>query len=338
MERDEFRREFRRDPTRGLKSIILPDFPPPSYSGSLYNSQVDINGAQIEYFSNNGVYVRVMSPKIPLLLLEDPPSRSVGDTALNDRNSAFGADERFSVNELSPSGLELLIYALISRSKALQSTTDNGGSLRQFYPYLTYDINTSSLVGRLLASREIAPSIKEEETSFLRHFIDKERCMYCDIVVEEKRMASNPETRFLNMDEHYISFVPFTPSSPYDLRILPLKHIRRLVELSLEQIKYLGKNIYDAIKSIEIVSNSNGKIDTINVALHSAPIYSNQDLVYNNGMKELGRFYHFHTEISSGTFPAKGDSYIIYGSGWKVIPYRPKNIAEKLRQALNNQP
>ncbi len=329
------RREIREHPTYPRATFVMNGL-----EVDLIDSQESTQGREIASLSSNGVIVRAISPDHPLLLLEEHPEVE-GVGAVYDRSYAYGADERFSVNKFCPDGLELLLKMIISRSNALKGSHE-GKRLRQFYPYATLD--QDNLTARLLASEIIAPAI-EYEIKKLAEYGDyhPRRCAYCDIVRQEQDATKNQESRVVFLDgykdffklneEGYIGFVPFAPKDKDSLSVMPLRHVSRLTELSAEQIKRLAARTYDSLAILR-EATIHRKSNALHVVFYSAPL----DLAHNqhsNGFEPEN--YHFHV----GVFPAEPisyeiPSYEIPGTGWFVVPGRPKDTAKKHREILEN--
>ena len=319
MATEDLKTEIRKDPLNGKSIIVIP-----SFEGNLYESQTTTSGREIASSSKDGTIVKAITPEKPLFLLEERP-QGTGE-GIYDKLNAFGADERFLVEGSVLSGLELLIGAFKERSLKLQTEAANGHSLRQFYAYATYDVRNSSLVGRLLSSKEIAPNILGEIKAAEHYFagLNKDRCMYCDIMNEERQRVSEDQYRLVIEKGCSIGFVPFVASDQHTIHIIP-SHVSRLTELSEKQIEELAYIAYRSLERIKADASKSREIDTINVAFHSAPINYPSNT-------ELEEYYHLHIEISPGKVPVKGAPYEIPSSGWNIVTGRPKDIAEKLRQ------
>lgn len=321
------RREIRESPLSPELTYIL--------SGSdqrLYNTQVGVEGKEIDLFSRNDATVSVITPTHPLVLLEEDPVGAMD--GVYERQSAKGADERFKVNRFDPEGLELLINSLIARAKTLRADPTHGASLRHFNPYWAYHpgnvFGNETLVGRQLASKLIPPTIEREIERAEPHFANKSRCLYCDIVTEEIKNADDPDSRMVFLTEHHIGFVPFSSSRPYSVHVYPLRHTARLTGFSEEQIRDLATSVWTTMLRTEALAANHGKVDSVNVAIYTPP-YINGSSPYTKG-DQIDRFYHTHLEIFPYPIPKRiSESYEIPGSGIFVSAIRPKSTAKSLR-------
>ncbi len=347
----EMYREFRIDPATRDKSIVFSRNPIPGYPLGLFDLQSNMNGNKITEYSRGDISVQVISPQTHVFLLEESPRHSEPIDATSDRKSAYGAHEVLIVNKTTPEGIELLIEALISRAKALSTTEKDGSKINQLYAYMTHNIKKLSLYSELFASIEIPPHIEREILGSAHYFNFRGRCLNCDVTKEEQRAIGTNDSRFFNRNKNYISFVPPNTSSPYHLRIIPVKHIPTFMELTSEKtedlsgkVEDLAKLIYQSIKCIDMVSAENNGADITHVCLHSAPVHLTPILETENYLNNennrnppvpLRDYYHFHVEII--TFPQQSE---IPGSGWTVSTNKPENTAKKLRDArdlLDNQ-
>ncbi len=335
--------EIRKDPRLLGQSVILV----PQFTGNLGNSQTSTEGTLIVPYSNNGIRVDVKSPDNHHLFILEEPGEIEG-SGLYDRVSGFGADERLEARgPFSSTSLELLISTFIERTKELKQG-EKGSLLRQFHAYGIYKTDDSSLTGRLLASREIAPNIQNElrESDHYFHFNNRERCMYCDITKQERNSAEQSGHRVvfyhdglvfdskgnLLYNNGAIAFVPFAPIDQHNVHILPFKHTPRLTDLSEKQIEYLADILYKCLLSISIDAKTvQREIHNLEFAISSVPFYSKDDVhLRRNGNNRVGEYSHLYIAIS----PQETTSYKIPSSGWLVVPGRPKDTAARLRSII----
>lgn len=306
----EEKREIRLHPYNPIASIIIP------HLGSRDPRTTNEKG--IESYTKDGSTVLVTSPHDPLFRVEQHPI--LEGVGLYDRGYAFGAEENLTLDKFSPQGLELLLEAIISRSKALRDVQVDGRRLRQFHAYATYE--NDGLVGKLLPSERIAPLIADEIKKALEYYGRRQICMYCNIICQEQDESINEESRLVFLDEDrngYIGFVPFSSQHPCAVSIFPLKHISRLTEFLDWQVKQLALWIYKSINAVSKLTDQK-----INLFLYSTPFFSDKGDEFNG---DVEKSHHFHAEITP-------DGNQIPGTGWYVIPSRPKDVARTLRRLI----
>ena len=319
------RREIRRNPHSGDLTVYLIGLD--KLNTSLHDSQIGLEGKEFDVFPTlpkDGAQVSIITPPIPLLILQAKPVGEL-DTAVYDRESSFGADERLKVNRFSNSGLEVLVETFISRVEQLRSDSRYQGNLRQFYPYIMFNPETEGekLIGRHLSSKVIAPAI-EDEIRIAKNFDGQHgRCMYCDIIQEENKKSGADESRVVFITKQYIGIQPFASRYPYEIHIFPRRHIARIIELNPYEIADLALIFSD--KLYKIVS----KIGPVNIAFHSLPYYNRGDPI--NGKVILEGIYHTHIEITQSSL---SKVYEIPSSRIFVMDTRPKDAAKELREML----
>lgn len=290
MDPKSIRREIHRDTISGNVSIYV--------SGDVedINELRVVEGKELEEspLKKDGTIVRIFTPEVPLFAIQE--------------KEAHGIDDRHKLEEGSiVNGLELLIEAFILKSEKLSGDVRK----RQFYPYVTYDLITSSLTGRLLVSKAIAPAIDREIQIALAHYNAKPAhlkptCLYCDVIKDPKTI---PLSR--GGSQHYITHRSEAPE-PYSY-IVSKQHLTRFdvaaKKIREEMIRELAHSIYDIIERIKGDPSKTSQYDVVHVAFHLAPLHY---------LQALERIYHPHAEILMGK-NGKGDSIIIPGTGWNVI-------------------
>lgn len=337
LQGDEFRREIRIDPLTGGRRIVLPNI-----NGDISRLLTNTKGEKIDTFSSGKFNVAVTSPEVPLFLLEETPM-SVGDSTVYDRVAGFGADERFAVNSWSPEGLELLIEAVKSRSATLQAIVVNGRGLGQVYSYALLNPYERTLTGVLLASREIAPRIRQEAIRADAYLSHKKRRIHHDIHMDEAISLFGEEHRVVDANEDYMVTIPFAPSDQHSLYIFPVEQdVARLTELTKNKFRGLAELIYRAVVALQLKAHEkeDGRFfNVVYIAMHSAPVIERPQDRMRFGLKNNpDDAYDFHVHIALGTMPTYKAPYIVPESGWSVSAGRPKNIAGMLRRYLHHQP
>lgn len=163
---------------------------------------------------------------------------------------------------------------------------------------------------QLIALPIVPHRIQEEITGCLKYFDYKDRCVFCDIIRQER----SQNIRIVCENEEFITISPFAPRSPFEMWILPKKHqssylatddslFHPLTDLFLETMKRLNK----AIPRVPY-----------NYVLHTAPL-QNQFLEH----------YHWHIEIMPKLTMVAGFEW---GSGFYINPTPPEEAARFLRE------
>jgi UDPglucose--hexose-1-phosphate uridylyltransferase len=162
---------------------------------------------------------------------------------------------------------------------------------------------------QLVALPILPRMITSELQGSLAYYKYKERCVFCDIIRQEKKQ----ELRLVCENESFIAIVPFAPRSPFEMWLLPKKHssayinmdshgFDQLTELFSECMRRLDKCIPDV---------------PYNFVMHTAPLRS----------KSLEHF-HWHFEIMPKLTSIAGFEW---GSGFYINPIPPEDAAKFLR-------
>ncbi|KAA3661588.1 MAG: hypothetical protein DWQ10_04200 [Calditrichaeota bacterium] len=119
----------------------------------------------------------------------------------------------------------------------------------------------------------------------LRHYRYKERCLFCDIIYQEK----DNEERLVAETEHFIAISPFASSVPMHLQILPKKH-EPFFEMN-QNMSQLAEILKDVLTRLKRVTGQNA----YEIYFNSAP--NIQSAKRRGYWKTLHNDYHWHVEI-----------------------------------------
>lgn len=156
---------------------------------------------------------------------------------------------------------------------------------------------------QLLALTVMPPRLKRE----IQTIKSSETCPYCNILVKE--CGSN---RLLYRNEEFIVIAPFCSKVPYELWILPQRHIHHISDFTDDLLRFLG----GAIRlSLSVLSNSIG------------------DLPYNYMFYQLNDDpeYHFNVKIQPVTSIAAGFEK---NTGIYINTMSPEKAVEQLKTNL----
>jgi len=162
-----------------------------------------------------------------------------------------------------------------------------------------------------LIALPIVPKRVEEELQGSKEYYDyKERCVFCDMIREEKR----DKERIIEENEFFVSFAPFASRFPFETWILPKKHNHDFGEITEEEVKFLAKILKNTLYRIYTALDN----PPYNMMIHTAP---------TNG--EGKKHYHWHIEIVPRLTKVAGFEW---GSGFYINPTPPENAAKFLRE------
>lgn len=162
---------------------------------------------------------------------------------------------------------------------------------------------------QLIALPIIPQSAQEEINNARRYYENKKRCIFCDIIEQEKR----EKIRLIFENESYISLAPFAPRSPFETWILPKKHESSLSPKST--FSQLAQILQHTLKQMDKILN----LPPYNMMIHISPFEN-----------ELNEYYHWHIEIKPYLTKIAGFEW---GSGFYINPTSPEEAARFMREA-----
>jgi UDPglucose--hexose-1-phosphate uridylyltransferase len=169
----------------------------------------------------------------------------------------------------------------------------------------------------ILATPIMPQRIDLELSNSKKHFAQKERCLYCDILNQEIRQ----NTRVVSINAHFVALCPFASKFPYETWILPRFHDDSFENLKDEAIRHeLITTILDLLKRIEKLTNA------YTVVLHTSPNTVKGSLLdVDFPVKD---YYHWHIEITPRDFRS---SKYKREDEFHVVPITPEEAASSLK-------
>jgi UDPglucose--hexose-1-phosphate uridylyltransferase len=162
----------------------------------------------------------------------------------------------------------------------------------------------------------IIPKLAGEEiTGSKNYFNYKDRCVYCDIIMQEKQEA----TRLIEENTDFISVSPFAPRFPFETWIMPKQHSPFFENAQKREYDNLAKLFRSVLRKMDRVLDN----PSYNMIIHSSPFNENtQD------------FYHWHMELIPKLTKVAGFEW---GTGFYINPTSPEEGARFLREAVPAQ-
>lgn len=165
---------------------------------------------------------------------------------------------------------------------------------------------------QLIATPIIPKRVIEELDGSRKYYKYKERCIYCDIILQETRAQS----RIVLNNDSYMVIEPFAPRFPFETWILPKEHYSHYENMPEEMYADLADTLRDALNRM---NNALG-YPPYNFILHTSPIQESFLLEY-----------HWHIEIIPKLTKVAGFEW---GSGFYINPVPPERAAESLAKAV----
>lgn len=283
-----------------------------------------------------GWRVRVVPNKYPALRIEgDLDKRGVG---MYDRMQGIGAHEviiETPEHVVSPTQIPADRFADV-----IQACRDRMQDLMRD-PRFKFGIvfkNVGSAAGaslehthsQLIVMPEVPNLIVRELRGALEFYNYRGRCIFCDIVRQEREQA----VRVVLDDPDFLVFEPFASRFPFETWIIPARHDSQFERIRPAEVQRLAAVLQNALKRIETVLEG----PPYNYIIHSAP-FKTQDAQVFRG--ELGpppvtadnglEHYHWHVEIIPRLTKVAGFEW---GTGLYINPVPPETCAEFLREAV----
>jgi UDPglucose--hexose-1-phosphate uridylyltransferase len=164
---------------------------------------------------------------------------------------------------------------------------------------------------QLIATPIIPIMVTEELAGSALYWQMKERCVWCDVVRQERR----DRRRLITASGGFVTVAPFAPRFPFETWILPERHRSAFEESDLDEIRALAGLVVDFLKRMNTVLGA----PPFNFMLHTAPLHDGP----------LDHF-HWHLEIIPKLTRVAGYEW---GSGFFINPVPPEDAAAALRDA-----
>ena len=262
-----------------------------------------------------GWSLRVVPNKFPALRIEGDLEPS--GEGLYDRMSGVGAHE---VIIESPDHHATLASLPADRvTDILQAYRDRMRDLRKDarFEYVIIFKNQGEAAGaslehphsQLIATPIVPIMVEEELDGGLRHFRLKKRCIWCDIIHQERRAGG----RLVLEEAGFVAVAPFAPRFPFETWILPVQHRWSYEETSSVDLGGLGRVLAEVLRRMTRVLSD----PPYNFTLHSAPLKT-----------EALDHFHWHLEIIPKLTRVAGFEW---GTGFFINPTPPEVAAKFLR-------
>lgn len=304
--------DFRIEPVRALggNCVFCPGneskTPPEILAGRGAGSVVD--GA--------GWSFRVVPNKFPALRIEGELEPS--GEGLYDRMNGVGAHE--VVVESPDHGATLATLSVDAVADVLQAFRDRMLDLKKDprFDYILVFKNHGAAAGaslehphsQLIATPIIPIMVSEELNGSGQYFGIKERCVWCDILHQERR----DRRRLIVEANGFAAVAPFAPRFPFETWILPTRHRSAFEETAVEDLRGLAGILGEFLRRMDRVLQH----PPFNFMLHTAPL--------REGSLE---HFHWHLEIIPKLTNVAGFEW---GSGFFINPVPPEDAAAALRE------
>lgn len=259
--------------------------------------------------------LRVVPNKFPALKIEGEINR-VGE-GMFDKMNGIGAHEviietpnhEMALEDLPTKKMEDCFWAFQERINDLKKDT----RLRYILIFKNHGEAAGATLEhthcQLIALPIVPELVTQEIAGAKRHYEYKERCIFCDMISQER----GTKTRIVTENEHFIAICPFAPRFPFETWILPKFHASRFEINGTNYFPILAQTLKDILTRIKNALNA----PPYNFVLHTSPIKENCE-----------NYYHWHIEIMPKLSKLAGFEQ---GTGFYINPTSPEESAQILR-------
>jgi len=266
--------------------------------------------------NGSGWHVRVVPNKFPALQIEGDLNRQ-GD-GMYDKMNGIGAHEVVIETEshdvdlfdLPENRFKDVLWAF--RDRLLDLKKD-----RRFKSVIIFK-NHGPAAGaslthshsQLIALPVIPKRVLEEMSGCRDYFRFRDRCVICDIIVQEMEQKS----RIVEETGEFLAFAPYAPRFPFETWIVPKRHQCAYEMIEEGQARALAAVFRRTLRRLNIALEN----PPFNFIIHSAPFE-----------ERALDFFHWHIEIMPKLTKVAGFEW---GSGFYINPTPPEESAKFMRE------
>ena len=168
---------------------------------------------------------------------------------------------------------------------------------------------------QLIALPIVPKRVREEVDGAKSYYGYKERCIYCDIIRQERDSG----IRVVAENEGFLTVAPYAPRFPFETWILPKEH-----ESAFENSqRHFYRDLARALKNFLMRIDRVLEMPSYNLVLHTSPV------------KEAPNdYYHWHLEMMPKLTRVAGFEW---GTGIYINPTPPEEAAKFLREVSLEQ-
>jgi UDPglucose--hexose-1-phosphate uridylyltransferase len=258
--------------------------------------------------------IRVVPNKFPALKVEGSLDRE-GD-GMFDRMNGIGAHEVIietpahdrTFSSMSEPEIERALWAF--RERILDLKQDR--RLR----YILVFKNQGAAAGatlehphsQLIALPIVPDIVREEIEGARRHFKDKERCVFCDIIRQELAAGR----RVIQENADIVALSPYAPRFPFETWFLPRRHGARFEHAARHEFENLARLLKAVLMRVDRALEA----PAYNLIIHTAPFSD-----------EMDDIYHWHVELMPKLTRTAGFEW---GTGFYINPTSPEEATRVL--------
>jgi UDPglucose--hexose-1-phosphate uridylyltransferase len=269
-----------------------------------------------------GWTLRVISNKFPALVAQGELNRE--GVGIFDRMNGVGAHE--VIVETPDHNQDIVDLSADQVARVLDAYCDRIADLGRDprFRYVMVFKNQGEAAGaslehshsQLIATPVVPKRVQEELDGSRKYFEYKERCIFCDIIRQERETGE----RVVGETGHFICVTPFAPRFPFECWLLPRFHASQFGDMTPERILELAGLLRDVLLRLKTALDN----PPYNYVLHTAPVQGDH-----------GPHYHWHFEIIPKLTKVAGFEW---GTGFYINPTSPEVAARYLREVQLQTP
>ncbi|MFC1512628.1 galactose-1-phosphate uridylyltransferase [bacterium] len=167
----------------------------------------------------------------------------------------------------------------------------------------------SHIHSQLIALPIVPKRVNEELVGAKKYFDYKERCVFCDMINEERNFYK----RVIVENDTFIAFCPFASRFPFEVWILPKEHVQYFYKITDKQ----SSDCADILRVVMYKIDKVLAVPPYNYIVHDSPF-----------RMDVSPYYHWHIEIIPKLTKVAGFEW---GSGFYINPTHPEEAAAFLR-------
>ncbi len=263
-----------------------------------------------------GWSLRVIPNKFPALRIEGDLNR-IGE-GIFDKMNGIGAHE--VIVETPDHAKDLVDLEVEEIKQVVFGYRDRINDLKKDsrFRYIMVFKNQGEAAGaslehshsQLIATPIVPKRVVEEIEGSRKYYEYKERCIFCDIALQE----ISDKTRIVVRNERFAAITPFASRFPFEIWILPIQHSPFFSEINNEDAGAFADILKTTLSKLSRALNN----PAYNFMIHSSPIDSQERYLY-----------HWHVEIIPKLTKVAGFEW---GTGFYINPTTPEDAARFLRE------
>jgi UDPglucose--hexose-1-phosphate uridylyltransferase len=171
---------------------------------------------------------------------------------------------------------------------------------------------------RIVGAPIIFDDLRQELATARQYFAYKQRCLYCDIIHQERRDGQ----RVVIQTPHFLVYTPYASRRPFETWVVPVTHRHRFERVSSLELGDLARVLQETVRRVHAVQPG----VPLGLTIHTAPNEAMR--LRDDEWRALAEDYHWHIEMTP-----EGPAQASIG-GFGVNPVPPESAAKMLREVI----